>query len=166
VTTPAVRAASMQGSARRTPRTYFCSASCTASIAWRTSGMECPHHVAPMIACSRPAALVLLLLLLCCCCLLIATSSMLRLPLSPLPPAAWARLGPPSTRFDDLGSYANERSLWLAALRNAVEAAWQAWEADQLPFRAQELQQVRAVRTHAVQWPGLPWPKYTCSATG
>jgi uncharacterized membrane protein len=29
--------------------------------------------------------------------------------------------------FDSLDAYQNKRSLWLAALRNRVEAAWQAW---------------------------------------
>jgi hypothetical protein len=34
--------------------------------------------------------------------------------------------------FDDLSNYENERSLWLAALRDRVEAAWQAWELGQV----------------------------------
>ncbi|KAF8068326.1 hypothetical protein HT031_002013 [Scenedesmus sp. PABB004] len=34
--------------------------------------------------------------------------------------------------YDDLAAYANERSLWLAALRESIEEPWQAWEAGQM----------------------------------
>ena len=36
-------------------------------------------------------------------------------------------------RFDDLQNYSNERSIFLAILRDAIEAPWQEWELQQLP---------------------------------
>ncbi len=36
-------------------------------------------------------------------------------------------------RFDDLENYSNERSIFLAKLRDAIEAPWQEWELQQLP---------------------------------
>lgn len=35
-------------------------------------------------------------------------------------------------RFDDLRNYDNERSLWLAKLRDSIERPWQQWETAQL----------------------------------
>lgn len=39
---------------------------------------------------------------------------------------------PPSLRYDDLSHYVNERSAWLASLRDVIEEPWQAWELGQL----------------------------------
>lgn len=38
-------------------------------------------------------------------------------------------------RYDDLKNYSNDRSIFLANLRDAIEAPWQAWELQQLPVR-------------------------------
>ena len=38
-------------------------------------------------------------------------------------------------RYDDLSNYSNERSIFLANLRDAIETPWQAWELEQLPVR-------------------------------
>ena len=38
-------------------------------------------------------------------------------------------------RYDDLSNYSNERSVFLANLRDAIETPWQAWELEQLPVR-------------------------------
>ena len=35
-------------------------------------------------------------------------------------------------RYDDLRNYTNERSIWLANLRDRIEEQWQAWELEQL----------------------------------
>lgn len=35
-------------------------------------------------------------------------------------------------RYDDLTNYTNERSLWLAKLRDTIEEPWQEWELGQL----------------------------------
>lgn len=35
-------------------------------------------------------------------------------------------------RYDDLSNYVNERSLWLAKLRDMIEEPWQEWELGQL----------------------------------
>lgn len=35
-------------------------------------------------------------------------------------------------RYDDLRNYENERSTWLATLRERIEAPWQAWEQQQM----------------------------------
>lgn len=34
-------------------------------------------------------------------------------------------------RYDDLQNYSNERSIYLAKLRNAIEDPWQRWELHQ-----------------------------------
>jgi hypothetical protein len=39
---------------------------------------------------------------------------------------------PPDNRYDDLSNYINERSLWLARLRDTIEEPWQDWELQQL----------------------------------
>jgi hypothetical protein len=36
------------------------------------------------------------------------------------------------SRYDDLSNYVNERSLWLAKLRDTIEEPWQEWELAQL----------------------------------
>jgi hypothetical protein len=41
-------------------------------------------------------------------------------------------LNPSSNRYDDLSNYTNERSLWLAKLRDTIEEPWQEWELGQL----------------------------------
>jgi hypothetical protein len=56
--------------------------------------------------------------------------------LSLLPVPNRLPLPPPKKRFDPLGGYSNERSLFLQSLRNAVERRWQRWEARQLPRAA------------------------------
>jgi predicted transcriptional regulator len=38
----------------------------------------------------------------------------------------------PPNRYDDLANYTNERSPWVAGLREAIEAPWQEWELAQL----------------------------------
>eukprot|EP00882_Tetradesmus_deserticola_P000240 GHRQ01000267.1.p1 GENE.GHRQ01000267.1~~GHRQ01000267.1.p1 ORF type:complete len:688 (+),score=265.24 GHRQ01000267.1:2028-4091(+) len=38
--------------------------------------------------------------------------------------------------YDDLRSYENERSIWLASLRDTIEAPWQAWEQQQMEAAA------------------------------
>lgn len=38
----------------------------------------------------------------------------------------------PCCRYDDLSNYVNERSLWLAKLRDTIEEPWQEWEMGQL----------------------------------
>jgi hypothetical protein len=35
-------------------------------------------------------------------------------------------------RYDDLQNYSNERSIYLAKLRNVMEGPWQRWELGQL----------------------------------
>lgn len=35
-------------------------------------------------------------------------------------------------RYDSLSHYENERSAWLAAVRDDIERPWQAWEEGQL----------------------------------
>lgn len=35
-------------------------------------------------------------------------------------------------RYDDLSNYVNERSLWVAKLRDTIEEPWQEWELGQL----------------------------------
>lgn len=36
-------------------------------------------------------------------------------------------------RFDDLKNYSNDRSLYLAQLRDSIEEPWQAWELSHMP---------------------------------
>jgi hypothetical protein len=43
-----------------------------------------------------------------------------------------------SCRYDDLRNYDNERSIWLARLRERIERPWQAWEAQQMAAAAAE----------------------------
>ncbi|KAF6254782.1 hypothetical protein COO60DRAFT_1538767 [Scenedesmus sp. NREL 46B-D3] len=38
--------------------------------------------------------------------------------------------------YDDLRNYENERSIWLASLRDTIEAPWQAWEDQQMAAAA------------------------------
>ena len=35
-------------------------------------------------------------------------------------------------RYDDLRNYSNERSIYLAKLRNMIEVPWQKWELEQV----------------------------------
>jgi hypothetical protein len=39
-------------------------------------------------------------------------------------------------RYDDLCNYENERSTWLATLRETIEGPWQAWEQQQMAAAA------------------------------
>ena len=36
-------------------------------------------------------------------------------------------------RFDDLENYSNDRSIYLAQLRDRIEEPWQAWELSHMP---------------------------------
>lgn len=44
--------------------------------------------------------------------------------------------GTTTCRFDDLHNYVNERSAWLAQLRDRIEEPWQAWEQQQMAAAA------------------------------
>ena len=49
-------------------------------------------------------------------------------------------------RYDDLKNYSNERSLYLAQLRDSIEGPWQAWELSQIDvdaLKALSLDEVR-----------------------
>ena len=49
-------------------------------------------------------------------------------------------------RYDDLKNYSNERSLFLAQLRDSIEGPWQAWELSQVDvdaLKALSLDEVR-----------------------
>jgi hypothetical protein len=37
-----------------------------------------------------------------------------------------------ANRYDDLRNYSNERIIYLAKLRDTIEAAWQGWELEQV----------------------------------
>ncbi len=50
-------------------------------------------------------------------------------------------------RYDDLHNYSNERSLWLAALRDRIEEQWQAWELAQLGISIDKSISVEQVST-------------------
>lgn len=39
------------------------------------------------------------------------------------------------SRYDELRNYSNDRSIFLATLRDTIEAPWQSWELQQLPVR-------------------------------
>lgn len=50
-------------------------------------------------------------------------------------------------RYDDLKNYSNERSLYLAQLRDSIEGPWQAWELSQIDvdaLKALSLDEVRS----------------------
>ncbi|XHX79425.1 MAG: iron-containing redox enzyme family protein [Stenomitos frigidus ULC029] len=52
--------------------------------------------------------------------------------------------------YDDLSNYENERSLYLQKIRNQIEAAWQAWELDQLDVETlKQVDVVSALRDRA-----------------
>lgn len=57
-------------------------------------------------------------------------SCVLRLPAAAAAPTPHTT--PSEGRYDELTNYTNERSLWLAKLRDTIEGPWQEWEMGQL----------------------------------
>ena len=49
-------------------------------------------------------------------------------------------------RYDDLKNYSNERSLYLAQLRDSIEGPWQAWELSQIDVEALKALSINEVR--------------------
>ena len=49
-------------------------------------------------------------------------------------------------RYDDLKNYSNERSLYLAQLRDSIEGPWQAWELSQVDVEALKALSIDEVR--------------------
>jgi hypothetical protein len=45
--------------------------------------------------------------------------------------------------YDDLRNYSNERSIYLRKIRDQIEAAWQAWESDQIDVKSLSAVEVR-----------------------
>ena len=65
----------------------------------------------------------------------------------------WLLLGVWS-RYDDLKNYSNERSIYLAQLRDSIEGPWQAWELSQIDVEA-----LKALSTDEV-------PTFICQKLG
>jgi len=69
-------------------------------------------------------------------------------------PASQAICGTPRTikrvgvrRYDDLANYSNDRSLYLAQLRDRIEGAWQEWESSHV-----DLARYQAMSPSEVRW--------------
>ena len=60
-------------------------------------------------------------------------------------------------RYDDLKNYSNERSLYLAQLRDSIEGPWQGWELSQIDVDALKALSLDEVRCEA-------WPSPCCLA--
>ena len=50
-------------------------------------------------------------------------------------------------RYDDLANYSNDRSLYLAQLRDRIEGAWQEWE-----YSHVDLARYQAMSPSEVRW--------------
>ena len=50
-------------------------------------------------------------------------------------------------RYDDLANYSNDRSLYLAQLRDRIEGTWQAWESSHV-----DLARYQAMSPSEVRW--------------
>ena len=65
-------------------------------------------------------------------------------------------------RYDDLKNYNNERSLYLAQLRDSIEGPWQAWELSQIDVDALKALSLDEVRCGSCLIPA-PWQAWELS---
>ena len=55
------------------------------------------------------------------------------------------------SRYDDLRNYNNERSLYLAQLRNSIEEPWQQWELGHFDIEAYKSKSLDEVQCHLIR---------------
>jgi hypothetical protein len=72
-------------------------------------------------------------------------------------------------RFDDIENYSNDRSIYLAQLRDRIEEPWQAWELSHMPVA--EYKQLSPAQVHDRLMPELTtgqplhhWPGHSAPA--